>query len=167
MLPRYFSSRAVASSRLLSRAPRMWQSRSPASPTIIQGQQPRVASFVQHRFESSSTPRPLSDRQDQAAEPNAEREEVPQYEMTFTCRKCLDRSSHRISKQAYHHGTTLITCPGCKNRHLISDHLKIFSDKSITLEDLLKEKGQFLKKGSLSAEGDVEFWDDGTETKRT
>ncbi|KAF2227860.1 DNL zinc finger-domain-containing protein [Elsinoe ampelina] len=87
--------------------------------------------------------------------------------MTFTCRKCLNRSSHRISKQAYHHGTTLITCPGCKNRHLISDHLKIFSDKSITLEDLLKEKGQFLKRGSLSAEGDVEFWDDGTETKRT
>lgn len=80
--------------------------------------------------------------------------------MTFTCRKCLHRSSHKISKQAYHHGTTLITCPDCKNRHLISDHLKIFSDKAITLEDILKEKGQMLKKGALDAEGNIEFWDD-------
>lgn len=109
----------------------------------------------------------MSDRPDKAAEPNADRETPPQYEMTFTCRKCLERSSHKISKQGYHKGTILITCPGCKNRHLISDHLKIFSDKSITLEDILKEKGQLLKKGSLSAEGDVEFWDDGTKTKRT
>lgn len=103
--------------------------------------------------------------------------------MTFTCRKCLERSSHKISKQGYHHGTILITCPGCKNRHLISDHLKvglglntasrrvtntgqIFSDKSITVEDILKEKGQLLKKGQLGSEGDVEFWDDGTQTER-
>lgn len=49
----------------------------------------------------------------------------PAYEITFTCRKCSTRSSHRISKQAYHYGTTLITCPECKNRHLISDHLKV------------------------------------------
>jgi protein import protein ZIM17 len=30
-----------------------------------------------------------------------------------------------MSKQGYHHGTILITCPGCKNRHLIADHLKV------------------------------------------
>lgn len=105
--------------------------------------------------------------------------------MTFTCRVCVDRSTHRITKQGYHHGTILITCPGCKNRHLISDHLKvfadrrvvsqhfhtdgrhqIFSDKGITIEDILKDKGQLLKKGSLGSEGDVEFWEDGTQTDR-
>jgi len=80
--------------------------------------------------------------------------------MTFTCKQCFERSSHRISKQGYHSGTILISCPGCKNRHLVSDHLKIFSDTSITLEDILKEKGQLIKKGALNKEGNVEFWDD-------
>lgn len=65
-----------------------------------------------------------------------------------------------MTKQAYHGGTVLITCPGCKNRHLIADHLKVFSDTSVTIEDIMKEKGQFLKKGRLGADGDVEFYDD-------
>ncbi|ODV96310.1 hypothetical protein PACTADRAFT_75458 [Pachysolen tannophilus NRRL Y-2460] len=62
--------------------------------------------------------------------------------LAFTCKKCGTRSSHAISKQAYTSGTILITCPGCKNRHLIADHLKIFSDKRITLEEILKAKGE-------------------------
>jgi protein import protein ZIM17 len=49
----------------------------------------------------------------------------PCYDMTFTCKKCLDRSSHRITKQAYHFGTVLVNCPGCKSRHLIADHMKV------------------------------------------
>jgi protein import protein ZIM17 len=53
------------------------------------------------------------------------KEEAPAYEMTFTCKKCETRSTHRVSKQGYHNGTVLITCPGCKNKHLISDHLKV------------------------------------------
>jgi len=46
--------------------------------------------------------------------------------------------------------------------------LKIFSDTGITIEDILREKGQMLKKGSLTPgeEGDIEFWDDGTQTTR-
>ncbi|KAF2743871.1 zf-DNL-domain-containing protein, partial [Sporormia fimetaria CBS 119925] len=96
-----------------------------------------------------------------------ERDQVPAYELTFTCKKCSTRSSHRVSKQGYHHGTVLIGCPGCKNRHLISDHLKIFSDKPVTIEDLMREKGQLVKRGSLAAEGDVELWDDGTTTPRS
>lgn len=43
---------------------------------------------------------------------------------------------------------------------------QIFSDKSMTIEDILKEKGQLLKKGALGSEGDVEFWDDGSQTER-
>jgi hypothetical protein len=53
------------------------------------------------------------------------REDVPAYAMVFTCKACGERSAHRVSKQAYHHGTVLITCPGCKKRHLMADHLKV------------------------------------------
>jgi protein import protein ZIM17 len=60
-----------------------------------------------------------------APDSRLERDQVPAYEMTFTCNTCTTRSSHRVSKQGYHHGTVLITCPGCKNRHLMSDHLKV------------------------------------------
>lgn len=105
----------------------------------------------------------------------------PAYQLTFTCKPCKTRSAHRVTKQGYHHGTTLITCPNCKVRHLISDHLKIFSDTSITLEDIMKRKLQdgrpladLLKKGKLGirqgaivgveGEEDLEFWEDGTET---
>jgi protein import protein ZIM17 len=31
----------------------------------------------------------------------------------------------------------------------------------------MREKGSLVKKGSLSAEGDVEFWDDGSSTPRS
>lgn len=80
----------------------------------------------QQRCESSAA-RPLTDRPDHIPKPETAREEQPSYEMTFTCRVCTDRSTHRITKQGYHHGTILITCPDCKNRHLISDHLKVSS----------------------------------------
>lgn len=34
----------------------------------------------------------------------------------------------------------------------------------MTIEDLMKERGEMVKKGTLSEDGDVEFWDDGTQT---
>ncbi|EDU44635.1 DNL zinc finger domain containing protein [Pyrenophora tritici-repentis] len=121
----------------------------------------RITSFA--RFESSAA----SPTSPNAPDSRLERDQVPSYELTFTCNVCKTRSSHRLSKQGYHHGTVLIQCPDCKNRHLISDHLKVFSDKSVTIEDLMREKGNLVKKGSLSAEGDVEFWDDGSTTPRS
>lgn len=51
----------------------------------------------------------------------------PEYEMTFTCTPCSTRSTHRVSKQGYHFGSVLITCPECRNRHVISDHLNVCS----------------------------------------
>lgn len=66
-------------------------------------------------------------------ESRLDRDNVPAYELTFTCKQCSTRSSHRVSKQGYHHGTVLISCPGCKNRHLISDHLKVRPPASIRL----------------------------------
>ncbi|SMN19502.1 similar to Saccharomyces cerevisiae ZIM17 Heat shock protein with a zinc finger motif [Maudiozyma saulgeensis] len=68
--------------------------------------------------------------------------EKPQYMLAFTCKKCNHRSSHTISKQAYHHGTVMVKCPKCNNRHLIADHLKIFNDNHITIEDIMKAKGE-------------------------
>ena len=52
-------------------------------------------------------------------------EKPPAYELTFTCKPCKHRSTHTVSKQGYHKGTVLITCPECSNRHVISDHLKV------------------------------------------
>lgn len=49
----------------------------------------------------------------------------PTYQLTFTCKPCKHRSSHDMSRQGYHHGTVLITCPECTSRHVISDHLKV------------------------------------------
>ncbi|KAL2161652.1 hypothetical protein VTH06DRAFT_8214 [Thermothelomyces fergusii] len=93
----------------------------------------------------------------------------PHYELTFTCRPCGTRSRHRVSKQGYHHGTVLIACPGCKSRHVISDHLRIFGDAAVTVEDILRQRGESVRKGALGGGGDggaLEFWDDGTVTPR-
>lgn len=123
--------------------------------------------------ESTSTQlQPLNSAPSQTSTPSpsdaSAQRSVPAYELTITCRPCHHRTAHRISHQGYHHGTVLVTCPECKSRHVISDHLKIFSDKRITIEDILKEKGELLRKGKLGvgADGDMEFWDDGTETRR-
>jgi protein import protein ZIM17 len=86
---------------------------------------PRARAVSAKRFESSSAPPTQSGTTTKAPESRLDREQVPSYELTFTCKVCTTRSSHRLSKQGYHKGTILITCPDCKNRHLISDHLKV------------------------------------------
>ncbi|KAG8674618.1 hypothetical protein FPOAC2_00648 [Fusarium poae] len=93
-------------------------------------------------------------------ESEGERPEIKpsHYQLSFTCVPCGHRSHHNVSKQGYHFGSTLITCPGCRNRHVISDHLNIFGDKRVTIEDLMKEKGQLVKRGTLGEDGDIEFW---------
>ncbi|KAK7989599.1 beta-glucosidase D [Apiospora arundinis] len=105
--------------------------------------------------------------------PSSQSEEIkqrklqePHYELTFTCVPCSERSTHTVSKQGYHKGSVLITCPSCRNRHVISDHLNIFGNRKITVEDLMRERGQLVKRGTLGEDGDVEFWEDGTVTER-
>lgn len=115
--------------------------------------------------QNSSASKPLTDAaaQDEAAQAlqNEERRKAEAaYRISFTCKPCGERSEHRMSKQGYHHGTVLIQCPSCKNRHVMSDHLGIFFDKSTTLEDLLKQGGQTITHGML--DGDMEVWEDGT-----
>ena len=118
----------------------------------------RPLPFIQNRHQSSTTSSPPS------TAPGTPAQKPSAYELTFTCKPCLHRSTHNISTQGYHHGTVLITCPECKARHVISDHLKIFADKSFTIEDLMRQKGHIVRRGSL--EGDVEIWDDGTKVER-
>lgn len=36
----------------------------------------------------------------------------------------------------------------------------------MTVEDFMHEKGQLIKKGTLSEDGDLEFWEDGTTSRR-
>jgi protein import protein ZIM17 len=36
----------------------------------------------------------------------------------------------------------------------------------MTIEDLMREQGQLVKKGTLSEDGDLEFWSDGSTTRR-
>lgn len=106
-----------------------------------------------HGFHSMSTPlydtgnNPLSKKPEASSLPQESKTasvktETPQLMIAFTCKKCNTRSSHTMSKQAYTKGTVLIQCPGCKNRHLIADHLKIFNDENINIEDILKAKGE-------------------------
>lgn len=56
----------------------------------------------------------------------------------------------------------LVECPECKNRHLIADHLGWFKEstedgKLRTVEDLLRAKGEKIRRGTINAEGDIEY----------
>jgi protein import protein ZIM17 len=127
--------------------------------------------FARHNSELTA---PASSNPNPSAPNQAPRPDQPAYQLTFTCKPCKHRSAHRISKQGYHRGTVLIQCPSCKNRHVVSDHLKIFMDEASTLEDILQRHGSMIKKGKLGirqgkvvgneGEEDIEFWDDGSET---
>ncbi|KAI8086117.1 DNL zinc finger-domain-containing protein [Halteromyces radiatus] len=71
----------------------------------------------------------------------------------FTCKVCEVRSHHVMSKQAYTKGVVLIQCPECKNRHLIADNLGWFKDTKTNVEDLVKEKGEAIRKIVVDNQG--------------
>jgi tRNA G26 N,N-dimethylase Trm1 len=81
----------------------------------------------------------------------------------FTCKVCNERSHHTMSKHSYTKGVVLIQCPGCKNRHLIADNLGWFKDSRTTVEDLVKEKGEAIRKvivddAGIERLGDLMEW---------
>jgi len=82
-----------------------------------------------HSHYSTEASSPTASRTPVKSKPHAppapRRPPQPEYEMTFTCKPCSTRSTHRVSKQGYHYGSVLITCPECRNRHVISDHLNV------------------------------------------
>ncbi|RVX66228.1 hypothetical protein B0A52_10155 [Exophiala mesophila] len=175
LLPRRLTTLTATQSALRSQSRLSSQlARPPFLPRTIPSA--RIPFLHQRRYESA-----LTKQGEEPRRPSGRDE--PSYDLTFTCKPCLYRSTHRITKQGYHHGTVLITCPSCSNRHVISDHLRIFLDAQSSLEDILKRKlaegedlTKLLKKGKLGmrqnsmigneGEEDIEFWEDGTETYR-
>lgn len=88
----------------------------------------------------------------------------PKLQITFTCTvtDCNTRSSHEFTKRSYTRGIVIVQCPGCKNRHLIADHLGWFKDstedgKLKTVEDLVKAKGEKVRRGRVDGSGDIEY----------
>lgn len=99
------------------------------SPTAIpphnEGSTASSPSSGSHRSTPATPPLPSSALPQTSSAASSEPIKRPSYQLTFTCKPCLERSTHDISKQGYHNGTVLITCPKCKNKHVISDHLKV------------------------------------------
>lgn len=160
---------ASRSTSLLSPVLRQLRPRTPraAAPSLLR---PSPSASIQVRLAHSiPKPRPIQPREPAgSSSPDAHKSEGERpaiknsayYQLSFTCVPCGHRSHHNVSKQGYHTGSTLITCPECRNRHVISDHLGIFGDKKVTIEDIMREKGQLVKRGSLGEDGDIEFWPD-------
>ncbi|KAF8159872.1 DNL zinc finger-domain-containing protein [Crassisporium funariophilum] len=90
----------------------------------------------------------------------------PKLSITFTCTvpDCDERSTHQFTKRSYTKGIVIIQCPGCKNRHLIADNLGWFKDsteegKLRNIEDILKARGETVRRGRMDVGGVVEYTD--------
>ncbi|VDN87230.1 unnamed protein product [Brugia pahangi] len=70
--------------------------------------------------------------------------------LTYTCREKTNFKGPKfLSEKAYKEGVVIVTCDSCKNYHLIADNLGWFpqSKGSRNIEEILKEKGEEVKKG--------------------
>lgn len=70
---------------------------------------------------------------------------------SFVCKKCETRNTKKFSKRSYKEGIVIIRCDGCQNLHLIADNLGWFEDTSVNIEDLMRRKGEEIRK--ISCDG--------------
>lgn len=73
-------------------------------------------------------------------------------QMIYTCKVCSTRNSQTISKKAYTEGVVIVRCSGCQNNHLVADNLGWFRDSKTNIEDILREKGETVRRVSLGNE---------------
>lgn len=133
---------------MLSRSLRLFSRRT--TPLVTRGTVLRINPYIKSVLPLKSTFIRLysSDLKNGDSNSASLKVDDPQLMIAFTCKKCDTRSSHTFSKQSYQKGTVLIQCPGCKNRHLIADNLKIFKDNKFSLEEVLKAKGESVATGT-------------------
>lgn len=65
--------------------------------------------------------------------------------IAFTCKVCSHRVRKSFSKLSYEKGVVLIRCDGCKNLHLIADHLGWF-DGAKNVEEELAARGETVRR---------------------
>ena len=103
----------------------------------------------------------------------------PRYKIIYTCGvydiylamlMIVVKSGQKrpLVNSRYHHGTVIIRCEGCRNLHLIADHLKIISEARVELEDILQgkvpvrrgvyleDRGSVVEFGEPEAEAEIE-----------
>ncbi|PWN43701.1 zf-DNL-domain-containing protein, partial [Ceraceosorus guamensis] len=77
--------------------------------------------------------------------------------LSFTCTvpNCGHRSAHEFTARAYQKGIVIVECPGCKNRHLIADHLGWFKDsnEARTVEEMVRAHGGRVRTGTKASDG--------------
>ena len=75
---------------------------------------------------------------------------------SFVCKKCETRNTKKFSKLSYTSGIVIIRCDGCQNNHLIADNLGWFEDDDTNIEDIMRSKGEEVKKMTCDGLLDLE-----------
>ncbi|TIA89903.1 hypothetical protein E3P99_01802 [Wallemia hederae] len=131
----------------------------PTLPRAFPRSTPALSSLTQTRLHSHKIPT------DGSSTPIGQVD--PRLQISFTCtvQDCGERSTHEFAKSSYTKGIVIVQCPGCNNRHLIADNLGWFKDdtengKHRTVEDLMRAKGEKVRRGVLQQGGEtIEFSD--------